>query len=407
MTGAPAGIRRRGLAAAGVNPLRRPPAARGRSHLFVIATLAVLAACCTALAGYLVSRSPAPAGNVFTTRQQVSLQQVRSAISSLYGSHPDIASFTVQDVSYTASSRDTVLRECTSGGPAAGSQNAETRQVIACAPLIFFFYSYGTQASVPAAVTVAGELYWYAVTHITGPASARTSLDEVLGSWKLPVPALTPAQAKSALVASVITAATDSMLGQKGVHVVITSRFAKPAAAPMRIVADLGTSAGAESISSGAATATIRVTPKAAYFTGNPAGLTSFLGLPASAAAKARSRWVAVTAGTTQYQALASENVLSSLPGNILPSTSDTVRMRTTSLPGTGKVYVMDWTAQASGSATTISAELVLTDASRVLPVSETLTADGETKVVTLSRWGSPVTVPVPGSAVAYPALKG
>ena len=112
-------------------------------------------------------------------------------------------------------------------------------------------------------------------------------------------------------------------------------------------------------------------------------------------------------AGTTQYQALASENVMSSLPGSILPSTSDAARMRTGSLPGTGKVYVMDWTARASGSATTISAELVLTDASRVLPVSETLTADGETKVVTLSNWGSPVTVPVPGSAVAYPALQG
>ena len=43
----------------------------------------------------------------------------------------------------------------------------------------------------------------------------------------------------------------------------------------------------------------------------------------------------------------------------------------------------------------------------RRLPVSETLTAGGETKVVTLSRWGSPVTVPVPGSAVTYQALTG
>ena len=401
MTGAPAGIRRRGLAAAGAHPPRRPRAAHRRSRLSVIATLAVLAACCAALAGFLVSRSPARAGNVFTTRQQVSLQQVKQDISALYRNHPGIASFAAQDVQYTAQTRDVVLGECTV------PSGSETGQIIACAPLIFFFYSYGTRASVPPSVTVAGELYWYAVTHITGPASARTSLDEVLSSWKLPVPALTPAQAKSALVASVITAATDSMLGQKGVHVVITSRFAKPAAAPMRIVAYLGISTGAESISSGAAKATIRVTPKAAYFTGNLAGLTSFLGLPASAAANARSRWVAVTAGTTQYQALASENVMSSLPGSILPSTSDTVQMRTTSLPGTGKVYVMDWKAQASGSATTISAELVLTDASRVLPVSETLTAGGDTKVVTLSRWGSPVTVPVPGSAVAYPALKG
>jgi hypothetical protein len=94
-------------------------------------------------------------------------------------------------------------------------------------------------------------------------------------------------------------------------------------------------------------------------------------------------------------------------PGSILPSTSDAARMRTGSLPGTGKVYVMDWKTRASGSATTISAELILTDASRVLPVSETLTADGETKVVTLSNWGAPVAVSVPGSAVGYQELQG
>ena len=82
-----------------------------------------------------------------------------------------------------------MLRECTSAGTSAGSQDAETSQVIACAPLIFFLYSYGKQASVPAAVTAAGQLYWYAVTHITGPASAKTSLDEILQSWKLPCPA--------------------------------------------------------------------------------------------------------------------------------------------------------------------------------------------------------------------------
>ena len=42
-----------------------------------------------------------------------------------------------------------------------------------------------------------------------------------------------------------------------------------------------------------------------------------------------------------------------------------------------------------------------------MLPVSETLTADGETKVVTLSNWGAPVTVSVPGSAVGYQELPG
>ena len=88
--------------------------------------------------------------------------------------------------------------------------------------MIFFLYSYGTQASVPTAVTAAGDLYWYAITHISGPVSAKTSLNELLQSWKLPVPGLSAAEQTSAAAASIITAADDSMLTQRSVHMVIT-----------------------------------------------------------------------------------------------------------------------------------------------------------------------------------------
>lgn len=380
-------------------PARRRGLARAAAAV-ALAALAMLAAGCAA------STAAPPASvatNVFTASEQVSLQQVRTEISSLYTDHPDIASFSVQDVGYTPASRDTVLRECTAG--AAGSQDAETGQIIACAPLIFFFYSYGKQSSVPAAVTLAGHLYWYAITHISGPLDPKTSLDELLQSWKLPVPGLTPAEQDKAVAASVITAASDAMLARKSVRVVITDHTAG-AAATQQIVADIGTVTGIESITYGASNAAIRVTRQAAYFTGDTAGLTAYLGLSPAQAGKVGSRWVMIKAGTSEYQDLATENTISSLPSSILPSATDTARLGTATSGGQ-KEYVLDWKATASGSSTTIDVRLTLTAMPQVLPVSETLTTDGESKTVTFSRWDAPFTVTAPAPVIPYSQIGG
>ena len=344
-------------------------------------------------------------GRVFDTRQQVTLSQVRRDLAALYRAHPAISSFSAQDVQYTPRSRDTVLRECTRGESGQTAQTGETRQVIACAPFIFFLYNYGRQDSVPAATRLAGELYWYAVRHISGPASPRVSLDEVLSSWRLPVPALSAAQRRTALLSSVITAASDSILGQKSVHIVITSGPAGARTASQRIAADIGTAAGAESITGLAGRAAIRVTGHAAYFTGDRAGLTAYIGLPAAAAARVRSRWVEIRPGSAEYQDLAAEDTMAALPGSLLPAASNSVRMRTGSVSGQ-QVYVLTWTATPSGSGTAISARLVLTAAQTVLPISETLTGGGQAKEVTLSRWGDKFPVPAPAPAVPYSAVR-
>ncbi len=399
---------------------RRPPAVartrlpRARAAALALAVTAVLAVAAVGCAG---AGAPAP-GDVFRTRQQVSLQEVNQAIDAVYRGHPGIATFAAEDVQYTPQSRDAVLRTCTSGAGvgagaagagAGGAQTAESGRLIACAPLIFFLYRYGRQASVPAAAAAAGDLYWYAVTHISGPVNAQTSLDALLHSWKLPVPGLTAAQANSALVASVVNAASDSILAQKSVRVTITGQ--KQGSTPggsvaERIVADIGTATGTESISSGPAVATIRVTKAAAYFTGSPAGLSTFIGLPAAAAAKARSRWVAIAAGTNEYADLAAEDTLADLPASILPGTSDPARLRTATLSGR-KVYVLDWSAKASGSATTISERLVLAATTQALPLSETTTANGNTQTVTLDHWGEQFAVPVPASSIPYASVTG
>lgn len=437
---APAPDRRRGRAAAGACPPRRPRAvsrpglpasravspglravspgprafSRGASRTARLVAGGALAALAAAALGGCGSGGPAAApspGKVFLTRQTASLPQTEQAVSALYRAHPGISTFSVQDVQYSGQSWKPILRECASGtgGAAAAdaqSQAAESGQLIACAPLIFFLYSYGQQHAVPAAAAAAGNLYWYAVTHINGPVSARTSLNELLRSWKLPVPALTPAEASKAAQASVVAAASDAIVAAKSVHIVITGHKPGSSAVAERIVANIGTAAGSETITSGAASARIRVTRSTAYFAGNPAGLTTFIGLPRAAASKAGSRWVAIRKGAAEYSDLAAEDTIAALPASILPAASDTARLRTATMSGR-KVYVLDWQTTASGSGSQISERLILTAGSKPLPVSETTTANGNSQTVQLGSWGRSLTVAAPAAAIPYARVTG
>jgi hypothetical protein len=389
---------RRSLAAAGARPPRRP---RGLRQALGLAAIAGLIAACG-------SASPAPSrGAAFRAGAAISLRQLDQAIAALYRDHPGIARYAVQDVQYTTQSRATVLRDCTSGSPAtlaqsaAAQSQAESGQLIACAPLIFFLYRYGQDASVAAATTAAGELYGYAVTHIFGPVDAKASLDELLRSWGLPVPALTPAQARDALKASVIAAADDSILGQKSVHIAITGRKPGMSATAETIAADIGTADGTETIRSGTASAEIRVTPGDAYFSGNAAGLTRLLGLSSAAVAMAGSRWVRIAAGTAEYQDLAAEDTIASLPASIMPASEDAAQLRTAIMDGT-RVYVLSWTTAASATSPSVSEQLVIGATTQALPISETTTAGGYSQTVTLSRWGEALTVRAPSAAVPY-----
>jgi hypothetical protein len=378
------------------------PAVRAPAAAALFAALG--AVLCAALGGCAPGAKTAP-GAAFDTRQQVSLPQVKRGIDDLYRSHPAITSFAVQDVQYTVQSRDAVLKACSSGDGGPDSQAVESSRVIACAPLIFFFYSYGTKASASDSVDVAAQLYWYAITHITGPVDAQSALDELLRSWKVPVPGLSAAAAANALEASLVTAAGNSIVAQRSVHLVITGYKAGSTAVAERIAADIGATTGIESIESGPATAAIRITPANAYFSGSPAGLTTFIGLSSAAASKAASHWVAIKAGTSQYNDLAAEDTISSLPASILPTATDTVHVAAATMTGQ-KVYVLDWTTAASGSSTKVSEELILAATADALPVRETTTAGGDTQTVTLGDWGEHFTVPVPASAIPYSHLK-
>ena len=118
--------------------------------------------------------------------QQVTFAEVKAAIDRLYRAHPGLNAFIVKDVQYNPITRDKVLDVCRRGGAESDAASQESIRVAGCAPLIFFFYEYGRQSSVPASVELARKLYWYAVTSIRGPFDPRDSLSGLLQSWGIP-----------------------------------------------------------------------------------------------------------------------------------------------------------------------------------------------------------------------------
>jgi hypothetical protein len=116
-------------------------------------------------------------------RQTVSFVEVGRAVDRLYARYPDLRSFVVRDVQYTPRTRDKVLSVCHRGGPEKSRARRETIRLAGCAPLVFFFSSYGRQHAVPEATDVARKIYWYAVGSIRGPIDARAKLTALLRSW--------------------------------------------------------------------------------------------------------------------------------------------------------------------------------------------------------------------------------
>jgi hypothetical protein len=115
--------------------------------------------------------------------ERVTFDDVDSAITRLYRRRPGIRTFVVRDVEYSPLTLNKVLDICHRGGLELNRAALESSRVAACAPLIFFFYNYGQEKSVPDAIRVARKIYWYAVGSIHGPFDARATLDALLRTW--------------------------------------------------------------------------------------------------------------------------------------------------------------------------------------------------------------------------------
>jgi hypothetical protein len=344
----------------------------------------------------------APSPVLGSSLANVSLSQVQSAIDNLYRAHPGIASFVVQDVEYPTQSRDVVLKACTKAQGPSVSQADETGQLLACAPLVFFLYSYGREKSVAAALQAANELYSYVTTHTTGPASPETVLGGVLRSWGLPVSGdpVSSAPVNSPGETSLVDGASSAIMAEGSVHLLVLGYQGNSKRATEKIVADVGPGWASESLTAGKATASIRVTPKAAYFSGNNAGLTTLIGLNAAAAKKAGSHWVTMKKGTSEYKDFVMEETIGSVPATVLPASGSSVKISTSVSRGR-PVNVLTWQATVSGPNNQLSETLVLSGTARPLPVTEVTRADGDHETANFSDWGEKVTVAGPPATTA------
>ncbi len=169
-------------------PWRRPAARLARAVILVL--LALSLAACTAAPPPVLSvfsgapaatPTPVPSGIFDAGLQVTTFEQVKQSIDDLYSRHPGINSFIANGVTYKPETRDKVLKICHEGGLAGSDVEREAQKALACAPLIFFFYRYGQESSVPDAMRVARQLYWFASTNTqVEPVKVMTDL---LRSW--------------------------------------------------------------------------------------------------------------------------------------------------------------------------------------------------------------------------------
>ena len=121
-----------------------------------------------------MSKAPAPATATASAEPlvanapQATRSEIERKLAALYRERPTISSYVVQDVTYTQESLGAVLQKCTTAGSAVTAQT-QSSVLLACAPPIFFLYSFAKQHSVPAALDLADMIYSYAITNIEGP----------------------------------------------------------------------------------------------------------------------------------------------------------------------------------------------------------------------------------------------
>ncbi len=361
-----------------------------------VAMAALLAACTRA------SHAVAALGR---TIHVVSADEVTRQMGELWHDHPGLAAYSVRDVTYSAATRDKVFQICQHGGAASDIVAFQSGKVTACAPLVFFLYSYGRTESVPEATNAAVALYDFAVTHIVGPADTRQVMNEILSGWGVAVsderaPAVIasdPATKISALVAQ----AYHAVSAQHSVRLAIVEG-ADARSPTTRITSSVGPGVGVQVVKSGRVVAQLRATPTAVYVSGSKAGLIR-LGVPTAAAAKVGSRWMRLDRGSAQYAALTEGNTFASVPSALFPPT-EAVTM-STGQTGTVGVIRLSWTSRARATSPAVRHELTLSATGQHLPIELTTTNRALTRRITFNSWGRPVTVPVPSGAVDYKVL--
>jgi hypothetical protein len=201
------------------------------------------------------------------------------------------------------------------------------------------------------------------------------------------------ASAAGATTASVLSSARSAIAGQASAHVVFTAHSGNSNTTE-KIIADVSSTGGTETVFEGSADVAIRVTPAFAYVSGTSSGLTTLFGMSAASAKRIGRDWESWKSGSSQYRILKNDLTMSSVSA-LLPKASGTT-LTTTRVHG-AQMYVLKWTTGATDSVPKLSNTLTISAGGQQLPMTKTSTASGGTSTTTVvSQWGEAVIVRAP-----------
>ena len=245
------------------------------------------------------------------------------------------------------------------------------------------------------------------------PGPLRAHVHSAIALISIPVAALAaailplavlarPASAATANAATVIKETKAAIAAQSSAHLEFD---AGTSASPSteKIVADVASTDGVETVTDGSAVLHVTVTPKDSYISGSATGLTSLFGMTSAEATKVGTNWEFWKAGSTQYKNLKAVVSVKSLQSLLPKSKGTTVSTQ-------GSDYVLKWVSAASGSTPKLNNMLTIAAKGKTLPVEETSTdSSGEKVTTTISKWGEAVAVQAPpaSSTVAASSITG
>jgi hypothetical protein len=203
---------------------------------------------------------------------------------------------------------------------------------------------------------------------------------------------------------AVVVAVRKAILSQSAVRLSSTSRSATTHKILETAVFDAGRTSSSQRYRTTTGRLSILVSPTAAWFTGNAAGLTSLFGVPPSLVGKIGRKWVMIGRSQVQYKDLAAA-VLSSVPSQVLPSASAKGLRLSSSTDAGAHVRVLTWTDASSG--TRAAYRLIVAGMGRALPILETETTSTATLVTSFGHWNEHVVVTAPHPTINFSVLAG
>lgn len=193
---------------------------------------------------------------------------------------------------------------------------------------------------------------------------------------------------------------TKAFATMTSVHLVITATQTSPKVTET-ISQNSGRGSGSQYVATGGEHASVLLTPKNAYLSGNSSGLTAFFALPADDLLLVGSKWIVIKAGAVQYKTFVSTIGIQNLLKSIVP-TSKPLSIHATiyhKIP----VYSLYWLIKGTSATTKLT--LLLPQHGKVLPIIESAISGTTTETSTLSAWNRPVNITAPTNTISITKL--